>query len=216
MEVHIISLFPNSIEPYLESSIMKKAQEKGLFRYYVHNLADWSTKNTRRVDDRPFGGWAWTIITIEPIIKCIRELIKNFGDMEIFLMSPKWKIINQEFLEKKSIEKQKILIICGHYEWIDNRIFDFFEINEISIWEYIISSWELWALVFIDGVVRLIKWVISEESLEEESFSIKLWRKKEYPQYSRPRIFEWVWVPEVLLSWNPKKIEEWKKNSLSN
>lgn len=216
MEIHIISLFPDSIKPYLESSIMKKAQEKGLFKYYIHNLADWSVKNTRRVDDRPFGGWAGTIITIEPLVNCIREIEKNFWKLKIFLMSPKWQILKQELLEQIVENNEKILIICGHYEWIDARIFDFFEINEISIGEYVLSSWELSGLVLVDGIVRLVDGVLSRESLEEESFSPKLWRKKEYPQYSRPQIFEWISVPEVLISGNQQKIEEWKKNSLSD
>lgn len=89
MEIHIITLFGDSIRPYLDSSIMKQAQEKGLFRYYLHNLADYSVRNTRRVDDRPYGGGAGTIITIEPLANCIRNIFKNFSEMPIFLMSPK-------------------------------------------------------------------------------------------------------------------------------
>ena len=213
MEIHIISLFPESIHPYLDSSIMLKAQEKGFFRYHLHNLADWSVKNTRRVDDRPYGGGAGTIITIEPLTNCIRDIEKKFWKMKKFLMSPRWETIHQEFLEKNSKQK-KILIICGHYEGIDARIFEIFHISEISIGQYVLSSGEISALVLIDGLVRLIDGVLSKKSLEEESFSIKLWRKKEYPQYSRPQIFEKFSVPEVLISGNPQHIEEWKKQSL--
>lgn len=213
MEIHIITLFPESISPYLNSSIMKQAQNKGLFRYYTHNLADWSTKNTRRVDDRPYGGWAGTIITIEPLTQCIRDIEKRFGEMKKILMSPKWKVIKQDDFEKNS-QYEKILIICGHYEWVDERIFEIFPIEEVSIGKYVLSSGELASLVFIDGIVRLIDGVISQESLEEESFSLKLNRKREYPQYSRPQVFENLPVPKVLLSGNPKLINEWKKNSL--
>lgn len=193
---------------------MKQAQEKGLFRYYIHNLAVWSVRNTRRVDDRPYGGWAGTIITIEPITLCIREIFEKFWQMPIFLMSPKGEILEQEKLEALS-QMEKCIIICGHYEGIDARIFNIFSVEEISIGRYVISSGELSAMVFIDAMVRLIDGVISEESLEEESFSKKLWRKKEYPQYSRPQIFENISVPEVLTSGDHKAIQEWKNNSLS-
>jgi tRNA (guanine37-N1)-methyltransferase len=103
-------------------------------------------------------------------------------------------------------------LICGHYEGIDNRIMDLFDIKEISIWNYVLTSWELAAMVLIDGIVRLIPWVISDKSLEEESFSKKLKWKKEYPQYTRPRLFMWLSVPDELLSWDPKMIEKWKSN----
>lgn len=213
MEVHIITLFPESIDGYLQSSIMKQAQQKGLFRYFLHNLADWTIKNTRRVDDRPYGWWAGTILTIEPLTKCIRDILQEYWEMPIFYMSPKWDILNQKKLQKLS-KNEKIIIICGHYEWIDARIFDIFPITEVSIWHYVLSSGEIAAMVFIDGMVRLIDGVLSKDSLEEESFSDKLWWKKEYPQYSRPPIFEWLEVPEVLRSGNHKNIEQWKQEHL--
>lgn len=215
MEIHIITLFPESIHPYLNQSIMKKAQEKGLFHYILYNLADWSVKNTRRVDDRPYGWGAWTIITIEPLTNCIRDILWKTGEVPIFLMSPKWRLLTQEFAEQTS-KLQKFIIICGHYEGIDARIFQVFpDIVEISIWEYVLSSWEVASLVFIDSIVRLIDWVISEDSRNEDSFSEMLQRKKEYPHYSRPKVFEGFSVPEVLLCGDHREIQKWKKNSLS-
>lgn len=213
MKIHIITLFPESLQWYLNSSILKKAQEKGLFEYNLYNLADWSVKNTRRVDDRPFGGGAGTIITIEPLTNCLRSIQQKEGEIPIFYMSPKGELLNQKkmnFFSKFS----DMIIICGHYEWIDARIFELFTISEISIGEYVLSSWELGAMVFIDGIVRLIDGVISKESLEEESFSEKLQWKKEYPQYSRPQIFEGKEVPSVLVSWDHTAIQQWKQNSL--
>lgn len=215
MEIHIISLFPESIRPYLDTSIMKKAQEKGLFRYYLHNLADWSVKNTRRVDDRPYGGGSGTIITVEPLTHCLRDILTEYGDMPIFLLSPKGDILTQESLEHYSQHSQ-MMLICGHYEGIDARIFDLFPITEISIGRYVLSSGELAALVCIDGMVRLIDGVISAESLAEESYSAGLNRKKEYPQYSRPQVFEGISVPEVLISGNPKHIKAWKSTQLGD
>lgn len=99
MEVHILSLFPESVRPYLDSSIMKRAQEKGLFRYFIHNLTDWSVRNTRRVDDRPYGGGAGTIITIEPITQALRDLQETFGTMRIFYPSPRGILLNQKKIE---------------------------------------------------------------------------------------------------------------------
>ncbi len=217
MHIHIVSLFPESVRPYLETSIMKRAQEKGLFRYSIHNLTDWTVRNTRRVDDRPYGGWAGTIITIEPLVQCIRDLEEQYGKLSIILMSPAWEELTASVADNLAQNEQdNYCIICGHYEGVDGRIFDFFDVREISIGKYVLSSGELGALVLIDSVVRLIPWVISDESLREESYSPHLWWKKEYPQYSRPEVFEWQSVPTVLLSWDPKKIQKWKEENLRN
>ncbi len=130
--------------------------------------------------------------------------------MKILYPSPRGELLTQEKCEiyATNLDEQYCLI-CGHYEGIDERIFELFDIEEISIGEYVLSSGELASLVWIDSVVRLIPWVLSVESLQEESFSSSLDGKKEYPQYSRPEIFKWKKVPEVLLSWDQKKIKEW-------
>jgi len=217
LTIHIVSLFPEIVHPYLNASIPKRAQEKGLFRYFSHNLTDWTVRNTRRVDDRPYWWLPWTIITVEPLVNALRDIYKNYWGMPTYYMSPGWKTIKQEILEDIIInhtENKNICIICGHYEWVDERIFSIFSIEKISLGDYVLSSGELAALVFIDAIVRLIPWVIAEDSLEEESFSKKLWRKKEYPQYSRPSIFEWLEVPEVLLSWNHENIQHWKEQNI--
>ncbi len=210
MRVHILSLFPESMKWYLESSIMKRAQEKGLFHYIIHNLTDWTVRNTRRVDDRPYGGWAGTILTIEPLTIALKELIKEYGEMHIIYLSPRGKILSQDTIAAYALSDSQYCILCGHYEGIDERIFDLFSIQEISIGAYVLSSGELASLVWIDSVVRLLPWVLSEESLKEESFSSGLAWKKEYPQYSRPENFEWISVPAILLSWDQKKIQSWK------
>lgn len=214
--VHILTLFGESIRPYLDMSIMKRAQEKGLFRYYIHNLTDWTVRNTRRVDDRPYGGWAWTIISIEPLVNALEDLRERYGEMHSIFLSPRGKILTQEYFEW--VEKEwhtQYCIICGHYEWIDARIFEFFDIEEVSLGEYVLSSGELASLVWIDGIVRLIPGVLSEESLKEESFSKELWRQKEYPQYSRPEEFRGKKVPDVLLSGDKKKIQIWKMEQIN-
>ncbi len=131
-------------------------------------------------------------------------------------MSPRWDVIDQEKLEIISETIRECCIICGHYEGVDERIFSLFEIEQVSIGKYVLSSWELSALVFIDGIVRLVDGVINPLSLEEESFSKKLERRKEYPQYSRPEVFEWISVPKELLSGDKKKIEIWNKSHRDN
>ena len=209
MIIHILSLFPESIRPYLESSIMKRAQEKGLFQYHLHNLTDWTVRNTRRVDGRPYGWGAGTIITIEPLTRALRAIQEEYGTMHIIYFSPRGKVLEQKMCQEFSQKWENSIIICGHYEGIDERIFELFEIEEISLWDYVLSSGELASLVWIDSVVRLIPWVLSSESLLEESFSTELGGKKEYPQYSRPENFQWKTVPEVLLSGDQKKIREW-------
>lgn len=191
---------------------MKRAQEKGLFRYDIHNLTDWTVRNTRRVDDRPYGGGAGTIITIEPLTLALRELIKEYGDMKILYVSPRGNLLTQSGAWDYAQNGSQYCIICGHYEGIDERIFELFPIEEISIGEYVISSGELASLVWIDSVVRLIPWVLSEDSLKEESFSTELQGKKEYPQYSRPENFEGKSVPPILLSGDQKKIQAWKRD----
>lgn len=216
MHIHIVSLFPESVRPYLDTSIMKRAQEKGLFSYSLYNLTDWTVRATRRVDDRPYWWGAGTVITIEPLVSCLRDIIRRTGEIPILLMSPRGKVLSAEKSESLAHMSTEYIIICGHYEGVDARIFEFFHIEEVSIGEYVLSSGELAALVVIDSVVRLIPGVITDVSLEEESFSKKLWGKKEYPQYSRPEVFEGKSVPDVLLSGDHKKIEEWKRDHLGS
>jgi tRNA (guanine37-N1)-methyltransferase len=215
IEFHIISLFPESVRPYLDTSIMQRAQDKGLFRYVLHNLADYSVRNTRRVDDRPYGGWAGTLITIEPISNCLRYIESQYGKMPILLTSPRGATLTQPLCHDLSSSSEQYTIICGHYEGIDARIHDLFDIHEISIGDYVLSSGELASLVIIDSIVRLIPWVLSVESLSEESFAPWLDGKKEYPQYSRPEIYEGYRVPSVLLSGDLRKVQEWKMTHLS-
>jgi tRNA (guanine37-N1)-methyltransferase len=214
MHVHILSLFPESIVSYLENSIMKRAQDKGLFQYTLYNLTDWTVRNTRRVDDRPYGGWAGTILSVEPLYNALRDIISEHGDMRILYPSPRGILLHQELISQYAQLEAQYCIICGHYEGIDERIFELFDIEEVSLGPYVLSSGELGALVFIDSVVRLLPWVISEDSLAEESYSKALARKKEYPQYSRPEVFQEKKVPPVLLSGDQKKIQAWKMKSL--
>ncbi len=218
MIFHIITIFPESFESYFSSSIMKKAREKGLFELKLYKLNDFSENPTKRVDSRAFG-MHWQVISPEPLSKAINFIFeKIWKKVKVFFMSPSWDLLNQEKVEKyfEDIwEKGECIIICGHYEGIDERIIELYVDEKISIWEYVLSSWELSASVFIDALVRHIPGVLwNRESLEEDSFSKKLNRQKEYPVYTRPQIFEWKKVPEVLISGNHKEIEKWKTDNL--
>ncbi len=158
MNFHIITLFPEVLKPYLSTSIMGRAQEGGFVNFKLYNLADYSVKNTRRSDNRPYGGFPGTILAPEPLYNLITEIESKERKLfhKVFL-TPRGKLLTQEVLESFSSREEKdMIIICGHYEGIDQRIIDLFHVEEISIGEYVLSSGELSSLVFIDGVVRLI------------------------------------------------------------
>jgi len=215
MKIHIITIFPESFESYFSSSIIWKARDKGLFEIELYKLNDFSTKKFKHVDDRAY--WMhWQVISAEPLSKAIDYIFEqSWKKLKVLFMSPSWTLLNQKKVEKFYEELEEFVIICGHYEGIDERIIDLYDVEKISIWEYVLSSWEIAASVFIDSLVRHIPWVLwNKQSLEEDSFSSKFDRQKEYPVYTRPEEFMWKKVPEILLSWNHGKIEKWKQNNL--
>ncbi len=215
MNFHIITLFPELLRPYLSTSIMGRAREGGFVEFHLYNLADYSVRNTRRSDDRPYGGLSGTILAPEPLYNVITQIETQIGrKLRKVYLTPRGKLLHQETLEGFAENSNDLIIICGHYEGIDQRIIDLFDVEEISIGEYVLSSGELSSLVFIDGVTRLIPGVISTESLAEESYSPGLDRQKEYPQYTRPEVFQGLSVPQELISGHHKRIAEWKKKQL--
>ncbi len=217
MKIHIITIFPESFNSYFSSSIIWKAKEKWLFELELYKLNNFSDDKFKRVDSKAY--WMhWQVLSPEPLSKSI-EYIFNivWKKIPVIYMSPSWDLLTQKKVEmyyEKLVDD--FIIICGHYEWIDERIIDIYVDYKISIWEYVLSSWELSASVFLDSFIRHIPWVLwNIKSLEEDSFSHKLNRQKEYPIYTRPEIFMWKKVPNILLSGNHKKIKEWKINNLS-
>lgn len=216
VKIHIITIFPESFDSYLSTSIAKNAVDKRLLDIKLYKLNNFSYDNLKRVDDKVY--WSHgQLIKADILSRAIEYIfVQVWKKIKIVYMSPKWDLLNQEKVETYLNElNDEFIIICGHYEWIDQRIIDLYEVSEISIGEYILTSWELARQVFIDSIVRLIPWVINSEiSHEEESFSKKLNRQKEYPQYTGPKEFSWLSVPEVLTSGNHKAIEEWKINNL--
>lgn len=216
MKLHIITIFPESFESYLSTSIAKNAVNKWLLDVKLYKLNNFSYDNLKRVDDKVYGGHG-QLIKADVLTRAIEYIFKQVGQkLKVVYMSPKWELMNQENIERYSRElDEEFIIICGHYEWIDQRIIDIYNVLEISIGEYIITSWELARQVFIDSIVRLVPGVINSEiSHIEESFSEKLNRQKEYPQYTAPKEFSWISVPDILLSGNHMEIEKWKMNNL--
>ncbi|HAT4768996.1 tRNA (guanosine(37)-N1)-methyltransferase TrmD [Clostridioides difficile] len=210
MRFHIMTLFPEIFNSYMDESIMKRAVEKGIIEVYIYNIRDFSNNKHKKVDDYPFGGGAGMVMTPQPIYDTYKHIITthNISNPSIIYLTPKGKVYNQSIAKQMSL-KEDIILLCGHYEGVDERIIDLIVTDEISIGDYVLTGGELPALIMIDSISRLIPGVLNqEESFEEESFKDNL---LEYPHYTRPRDFEGLKVPEVLLSGNHKKIDEWRR-----
>ncbi|MCC0783339.1 tRNA (guanosine(37)-N1)-methyltransferase TrmD [Clostridioides sp. ES-S-0108-01] len=210
MRFHIMTLFPEIFNSYMDESIMKRAVEKGIIEVHIYNIRDFSNNKHKKVDDYPFGGGAGMVMTPQPIYDTYTHIITthNIDNPSVIYLTPKGKVYNQSIVKQMSV-KEDIILLCGHYEGIDERIIDLIVTDEISIGDYVLTGGELPALIMIDSISRLIPGVLNqEESFEEESFENNL---LEYPHYTRPRDFEGLKVPEVLLSGNHKKIDEWRR-----
>ncbi|RKD34412.1 tRNA (guanosine(37)-N1)-methyltransferase TrmD [Thermohalobacter berrensis] len=206
MKIDILTLFPEMFKGVFGSSILKRAIEKEIVDINCINIRDFSKDKHKKVDDYPFGGGPGMVIKPEPIYDAIESV--KAADSRIIFLTPKGKVYNQSIANSLSKEKH-LIFLCGHYEGVDNRIIENYVTDEISIGDYVLTGGELPAMVVIDSVVRLIPGVLGkEESFIEESHYDGL---LEYPQYTRPREFKGHKVPEVLLSGNHKKIEEWRK-----
>lgn len=204
MKIDILTLFPEMFAP-LKESIIKRAVEDGKIEINITNIRDFANPPHYRCDDMPFGGGAGMVMMCEPLFKAIESVKQE--NSKIFYMSPRGKVFNQAMAREMSTYEH-IVLLCGHYEGIDQRVIDYFNIEELSIGDYVLTGGELPAMVVADSIIRLIPGVIREESKMEESFSENL---LEYNQYTRPAEFKGMKVPEVLLSGHHKNIEEWRK-----
>jgi len=204
MKIDILTLFPEMFSP-LKESIIKRAVEDGKIEINITNIRDFASPPHYRCDDMPFGGGAGMVMMCEPLFKAIESVKKE--NSKIFYMSPRGKVFNQEMTREMS-GLEHIILLCGHYEGIDQRVIDYFDIEELSIGDYVLTGGELPAMVVADSIIRLIPGVIREESTMEESFTTNL---LEYNQYTRPAEYKGMKVPEVLLSGHHKNIEEWRK-----
>ena len=204
MIIDILTLFPESFS-YLNSSILKRAQERGILTINIIDIRTFSKDKHKKCDDYPFGGGAGMLMTPQPIYDAIKSVQKE--NSKIILPSPSGKTLSPS-LAKELSKEEHLIFVCGHYEGIDQRIIDIFSPLEISIGDYVLTGGELSTMVIIDTLSRFVEGVISEESLAEESFSNN---NLEYPQYTRPADFMGYKVPEVLLSGNHAEIAKWRK-----
>jgi len=209
MRIDVISAVPDSLISPLNTSIIKRAQEKKKVEIYVHNLRDYAYDKHKQIDDKPFGGGPGMLLKPEPFFECIEKLLSERSYDYIIYPTPGGKFYNQDLAKKYSLA-QNIMIIAGHYKGIDDRVRQKFATDEISIGNYILTGGEIPALVIIDSVVRLIPGVLndSESALND---SLIDGNYIEAPYYTRPAEYKGMKVPEVLLSGNEKKIKEWKE-----
>ena len=208
MRIDIISVVPELLRSPFESSILKRAQEAKHVEIYIHNLRDFSSNKNKQVDDYPYGGGAGMVLMIEPIAKCIEALQNERYYDAIVYMTPDGQQLNQKIANKCSLFKNMI-ILCGHYKGVDQRVRDLFVTNEISIGDYVLSGGELAAAVFCDTIIRLIPGVLGNEtSALTDSFQDNLLAP---PIYTRPADYKGHKVPDILTSGNTPKVEQWRE-----
>jgi len=204
----VLSIFPEMFSSPLNFSLLKKAQEKGLLNICLHDIRNWANDKHKMTDDAPYGGGCGMVMKVEPVEKALAAIRGAEDDALVVLMTPQGEKFNQKIAAQLA-EKKQIIIICGRYEGVDERIREHLVDREISIGDYILTGGELAALVLIDAVCRLIPDVLGNpESICGESFSLNL---LEYPQYTRPAEYKGWMVPDVLLSGNHAQIELWQK-----
>ena len=214
----IITIFPEIFDSYFKESIIRRAQEKRLIRINIHNLRKWSAGRHKTVDDRPFGGGFGMVMKVEPVFKAV-SAVKKKGKTKVILFTPRGKKFNQKMAYQFS-KLDQLILICGRYEGVDERVAKHIADLELSIGDYVLMGGELPAQILIETTARLIPGVLGKPQLLKE----RITKEKgfiEYPQYTRPDIFQpkkkvkWQ-VPKVLLSGDHKKIEEWRKKHGKN
>ncbi len=215
MQFDVLTLFPEMFD-ILNESIIGRAKEKGLINVNLINIRDFSKNKHKKVDDTPYGGGAGMVIQPDVVYDAYKSVIKNNDKSgldekskktRVIYMSPQGKKLDQQKVEELS-KQEHLILLCGHYEGIDQRVLDTIVDEEISIGDYVLTGGELPAMVLIDSVSRYVEGVLKDGSTTEESFSQGL---LEYPQYTRPEIFEEQQVPEVLLSGNHQMIDKWRR-----
>ena len=205
MKFNVLTLFPEMFSA-LDESIIGRGKEKGLIDINLINIRDFSKNKHKKVDDTPYGGGAGMVM--EPTVVYDAYCSVKEPNVKVIYMSPQGKTLNQQMVQDLAKE-ENIILLCGHYEGIDQRVIDEIVDEEISIGDYVLTGGELPAMVLIDSVSRYVEGVLKEDSIQEESFTNGL---LEYPQYTRPEIFLGKRVPEVLLSGHHENIKEWRRN----
>lgn len=207
MRIDIISVLPELMESPFQTSILKKAMDKGLAEVHFHHLRNWGLNKKKQVDDEPYGGGAGMVMMIEPLDKCISELKSQREYDEVIYLTPDGETLNQKIANTLSI-KNNLIFLCGHYKGIDQRVRDLHITKEISIGDYVLTGGELAACVLADSIIRLLPGVLNDEqSALTDSFQDDLLSP---PIYTRPEVYKGLEVPKILLSGNFAKIEEWR------
>ena len=210
MRFDVMTLFPDMVRGVLDESIIGRAQTAGIIEVECHNIRDFSTDKHRKTDDTPFGGGVGMVMTCQPILDCyasVKEKISPDAKARVIYMSPKGAIFNHDTAKRLS-EYDNLIFLCGHYEGVDQRVIDSIVDEEISIGDYVVTGGEIPACIVIDAVSRLKEGVLAaKECYEGESVASGI---LEYPQYTKPRVYNGMEVPEVLLSGDHKKIDRWR------
>ena len=208
MRIDVLTILPKLLEGPFSDSILKRAQEKGHVEIRIHNIREYSTHKQKSVDDYQYGGGAGMVMTIQPIADCIEKLKSERSYDEIIYMTPDGELLNQPICNQLSL-KGNLMILCGHYKGVDQRIRDMFITREISIGSYVLSGGELGAAVLVDAIVRLLPGVLSDEtSALTDSFQDDLLAP---PVYTRPEDYKGHKVPDILLSGHTEKIDQWRQ-----
>ncbi|TRZ50871.1 tRNA (guanosine(37)-N1)-methyltransferase TrmD [bacterium] len=208
MRFDILSVFPEMFESPLNHSILKRAQEKGMAEIHLHNIRDYAEDKHRMTDDAPYGGGGGMVMKVEPIDRALASIVPSRDNALVVLLTPQGETFNQKIAEEMS-RYFRIVLVCGHYEGVDERVRDHLVDREISIGDFVLTGGELSAMVIVDAVTRLIPGVLGNyDSASYDSFSTGL---LEYPHYTRPGSYRDWQVPDVLLSGNHREIESWRR-----
>ena len=202
-----MTIFPNMFNDFKRESLIGKAIDKNILEVNVYNIRDYTLQRANSVDDEVYGGGNGMLMMAQPIYDCYKKIVEGKSNVKTYYMSPKGKTFNQDMAISMS-KLDEIIILCGHYEGVDERALQLINAEEISIGDYVLTGGEIPAMVVIDSLARFVKGVLSnEESTDEESFRNNL---LEYPQYTRPYEYEGLKVPDILISGDHKKVSNWK------
>lgn len=203
MKIDILTLFPESFAPFKES-IISRAQKNGVIEINIINIRDFTLDKHKKCDDTPFGGGAGMLMSVQPVYDAVKSVLTDKS--KVVYPSPSGRVFNSG-ISQQLAQNEHLIFICGHYEGIDQRLIELFGADEISIGDYVLTGGEIPTMAIVDSLLRFVPGVLKEGSLEEESFSNGL---LEYPQYTRPQIFEGLAVPDVLLSGNHQEIAKFR------
>lgn len=210
MDIHVVAAFPEMVSSPIEKSILKRARDKDLVQYHFYDLRDFTRDKHRQIDDYPYGGGPGMVLKPEPIIRCVEAIKAELGDAtyRIILPTPQGPTFSQQ-MAQDFLDVDNLIFICGHYKGIDERVMQYFQPDEISIGNYVLSSGEIAALVIIDSVVRLIPGVLNDfDSAATDTFQGEF---VDCPLYTRPVLYQDMSVPDVLISGNHAKIAAWRQ-----